>query len=233
MKTSGNSIKLRFNPATYAFTIKEILVVIALIGILAAILIPVLNNTRELAIRSKCASNLRHIGHGIQLYSNANGGNLPVHSVNSSANRPWRTYLASRSDGGAWNLGALYPNYINDAKVFYCPGGSRQWEDMARHWGQKLNLSADVRTGYLYNPYFDNGQIYRTMAEFPPNKVLAMDYLFNDWHGGGWNLLLGGMGVVHLRSEQVATYVQANSDTVSSSWPTFSYVLDLLLREGH
>lgn len=214
-----------------AFTLIELLTVIAIIGILAAILIPVVGKVREQGKRSVCASNLRQIGQGILLFANDNGDRLPLHSVNSSANRPWRTYLASRSDGDLWNLGALYADYIDEGKVFYCPSGDRQWEQMEQHWLPELNRSATVRTAYLYNPYFEGGQTYLQITDFPPEKVLAMDYLFNDWHGGGWNLLLGGMGVVFLQNQEVAAYVGANSDAVSSSWPTFSYLLNLL--QGH
>ena len=49
----------------YAFTPIEILVVIAIITILAAILFPVFARARENARRSSCSSNLKQIALGI------------------------------------------------------------------------------------------------------------------------------------------------------------------------
>ncbi len=53
-----------------AFTLIELLTVIAIIGILAAILIPVVGKVRSAAQAAKCASNLRQIGGATFLYLN-------------------------------------------------------------------------------------------------------------------------------------------------------------------
>ncbi len=60
-----------------AFTLIELLTVIAIIGILAAILIPTVGKVRNTAQSARCISNLRQTGQQILAYCNDNKGNLP------------------------------------------------------------------------------------------------------------------------------------------------------------
>jgi prepilin-type N-terminal cleavage/methylation domain-containing protein/prepilin-type processing-associated H-X9-DG protein len=60
-----------------AFTLIELLTVIAIIGILAAILIPVVGSVRESARATQCASNLRQVALGLLMYAQDNGGLAP------------------------------------------------------------------------------------------------------------------------------------------------------------
>lgn len=60
-----------------AFTLTELLAVIALIGILAGILIPVVGAARAKARAVECLSNLRQIGQAMILYSNEHKKRFP------------------------------------------------------------------------------------------------------------------------------------------------------------
>ena len=62
-----------------AFTLIELLAVIAIIGVLTGILIPTLSGARESARRTQCLANLSQIGIGTQLYMDTESkGVLPV-----------------------------------------------------------------------------------------------------------------------------------------------------------
>ncbi len=61
-----------------AFTLIEILVVIAIIGILSAILFPVLSRARENARAKVCISNLKQLGLSFQQYAQDSGGKYPL-----------------------------------------------------------------------------------------------------------------------------------------------------------
>jgi prepilin-type N-terminal cleavage/methylation domain-containing protein len=73
------------------FTLIELLTVIAIIGILAAILIPTVGKVRQSGQSAKCASNLRQIGMQLSLFANDNKGFLPapgMATVNSNITDP-------------------------------------------------------------------------------------------------------------------------------------------------
>lgn len=57
-----------------AFTLVELLVVLAIIAILIAILIPIINAVREQSRLTACLSNLRQIGHAINMYGGDHKG---------------------------------------------------------------------------------------------------------------------------------------------------------------
>jgi prepilin-type N-terminal cleavage/methylation domain-containing protein len=65
-------------PGRPAFTLVELLVVISIIGVLAAILVPSLSGARRVSKRVACASNLRSLGQALRMYLNDANDFLPV-----------------------------------------------------------------------------------------------------------------------------------------------------------
>ncbi len=61
-----------------AFTLVELLVVIAMVGILAALLLPALGRARDQARRAECSGNLRQVGQAFHLYADDHADGLPV-----------------------------------------------------------------------------------------------------------------------------------------------------------
>lgn len=62
-----------------AFTLIEVLVVVAIIALLVSILLPSLKQAREQAKVTVCVANLSTIGKAVSAYLSAEQGEVPVH----------------------------------------------------------------------------------------------------------------------------------------------------------
>lgn len=104
------------------FTLLELLIVIAIIGILLTLLMPSLAKARYISRKAVCASNEKQAGNGVLLYSKNNNEKFPdVQNHFNSA--PYTTRVAYWTSTNKWyNLGKVYKQeYISSGEAFYCP----------------------------------------------------------------------------------------------------------------
>ncbi|MBI4612819.1 MAG: type II secretion system protein, partial [Planctomycetes bacterium] len=125
--------------ARRGFTLVEFLVVLAILGILLAILVPVVAMTKERARGANCQSNLRGIAQGFMLYTSAYGERLPPFSDTGA------------KDGAldeTW-VGKVLPYVSNDRDVFECPSAP----DIGLEFREGGDFdAADFAYGYNYSP---------------------------------------------------------------------------------
>jgi prepilin-type N-terminal cleavage/methylation domain-containing protein/prepilin-type processing-associated H-X9-DG protein len=117
-----------------AFTLIELLTVIAIIGILAAILIPTVGAVRQTAQTASCAANLRQIATAVILYAQENKDTLPS-GRNAAGNwqgifrgvrDPFSASAVSFTDDGK-QLANHIGRYIGTGRsstLWLCPGNS-------------------------------------------------------------------------------------------------------------
>lgn len=162
-----------------AFTLLELLAVIAIIGCLVSLLMPTLATLRQKADSTACVGNLRQLGISAQLYAGDHDQTMPVIE-------PWPSQPVYSSEDGAQNLlTALKPYGVTDA-VLHCrsdiagpnyyakEGSSYQWCPMAN--GQNVNSVKMVWGGNVAGV---------TLAQL----LMAFDY--TNVHGNTSNVLFG------------------------------------------
>ncbi|HUA65508.1 MAG TPA: prepilin-type N-terminal cleavage/methylation domain-containing protein [Alphaproteobacteria bacterium] len=134
-----------------AFTLVELLVVIAVIAIVAGLLFPALNDAKGRAERTVCANNLRQIGVGIRMYCDDSSDSSPAGKV------PWIAYKELMKN----YVGLRGKSSAND-RIFTCPADTFCYE-MARgangYYNVWTNYSRGLHEfrGYDYSSYSFNG----------------------------------------------------------------------------
>jgi len=169
-----------------AFTLIEILVVVAIIALLVSILLPSLKAAREQARRAVCLSNEHQMGVGFSTYVSEFRHYLPL--------RDWFTYYIKKTQrrSGTWvnvpiNYGALYGKYVGkDLHIFYCPGNMLYIYEHPEYGAWSfLDVSVPLTFGgYMYAVPLDEGNHPRiTSKSVYPEDLLDEKYVKwrEDW----------------------------------------------------
>lgn len=115
----------------FGFTLIELLIVIAIIAILAAILLPVLDQARQRALSIQCNNNQRQLILAVELYTSENNDYIPydnsdigvppgpgwLYSSNLTTIVPT---LHPQNPGFCWQSGVLF-TYMKNPKAYLCP----------------------------------------------------------------------------------------------------------------
>ena len=141
-----------------AFTLVEILAVVAILALLAAVLLPAYGRMQQNAGAARCASNLRQISTYINQFSGDNNGCLPISRVWGSGGIAWYEQLTPYS--GVENTTAIQPA----VKAFVCP----QSNFPNRLDGRAMGLS------YGYNAKFGQAQWRPVNMRRPLSRIILL-----------------------------------------------------------
>jgi type II secretory pathway pseudopilin PulG len=167
--------------STPAFSLVELLVIIAIIAILAALLLPVINRSQEEGRATACISNLHQIGVALQIYVDANNNTLPIMrdaptDTNALATNTFPTVnVVLGGDLGNTNI-LRCPS--DSQGIFQLTGSSYSWNDLLN--GEKADHL--VVLGMNFKPqaipvFFDKQGFHAARGA---NK--AVNYLYADSH---------------------------------------------------
>ncbi len=119
------------------FTLIELLIVIAIIAILAAMLMPALNRARQAANSSSCKGNLKQLGLCVLMYA----GDMKEYSVTPAG-----------SSTSPWNI--LYTwNYLPNLKLMDCKGDSTRTPNKNEYgsWYDGYGTWSKPNRSYVFN----------------------------------------------------------------------------------
>ena len=180
--------KLRNQGIFNAFTLVELLVVLAIVATLLSLLIPMIQRNIEAANRTKCASNLKTLSSAVLNYTYENNGYLPF-SVDADS-KPW-----------FWSVGAYtemnysQEQYINwrdnlikrgMTKILYCP--SAVLENIQAPFDVSYGINSTLC--YAYNPSQPN-RAPRKPINIPKHSevILVMDgKSYSERQGSAWRV---------------------------------------------
>jgi len=168
-----------------AFTLIELLIVIAVIGLLLAILLPALRKVKEESYEVKCMTNLKSIGAACLMYSDDNRGVLPATCPGMITWLPPDTrdhfdeYL--NRDGQCFYCPTLRKNVNKYEPTFCAPGTIRdKWAHTELEIGKAENPTDFHYICYIYvgNPtYAGNPDDY--WIDSNKNGLLSDEYIIN------------------------------------------------------
>ena len=142
----------------FAFTLIELLVVIAIIAILAAMLLPALQQARENAQKMDCLANQKQLGVYMNMYADAFNGYVLTQSTNYAKAGNWANETSSAriqiSNGYPFLFAHLgwYRGNISSARIkrspFVCPSSIAKSAMLNR--GTMMTHNDAIYNAYIY-----------------------------------------------------------------------------------
>ena len=187
------------------FSLIELVVVIGIIAILAAILFPVFAKVRESGRRTACGSNLRQLGVALNLYRQDYDGLYPCNGDPFLwMGRRWRwtlnPYLGVGLKRDPDDLGNPLRSAGREPGLLICPSDATaedQWDATSYGYSAAFYYSPDqvnaMRTPDLYRAsQFSPQAQSEAQVSYPPQKAVLAEWLTNHstlkagwWQWGG------------------------------------------------
>lgn len=204
-----------------AFTLVELLVVIAVVGILGALLLPALSQGKAAARRIQCVDNLRQLGLATQMYWDENDDLTFRYQIGATngGRLYWFGWLKLGAEGQRDfdpSQGALHP-YLQGSGVEICPSldyNNALYKYKARGaaygYGYNLNLGQQsINTSRITRPsdtvlFADAAQVNDFQAPASPDNPMIEEFYYVSADDGG------GYPNAHFRHQKQANAALAD-----------------------
>jgi prepilin-type N-terminal cleavage/methylation domain-containing protein/prepilin-type processing-associated H-X9-DG protein len=153
-----------------AFSLIELLVVISIIAVLAALLLPAIGVVRGMAFNSKCTSNLRMLTIAMLAYCGENDATLPYRDTSHWEGRI-NEYLDETYQGQA--------SAGNNA--FRCPLAAREIQNVDPNWGRfgcHFSINNNLYATWNSGGWWDWGKRPVSLSQTRAGQVLLADGCF-------------------------------------------------------
>ena len=172
-----------------AFTLTELLIVIAIVALLSALLLPAFWTTRGKARAASCSSNLHSIGEAFLLYAQDYDDRVPhaIDPVDRAVPQQWAAYPDFESEiPNLQQLHQVLQPYTRSAQLFACPA------DVGFLYSEFSSPVAVLHafpssyekfgTSYYYHTELAAQQLSLSSILRPTQTMLLIDGAGN-WHG--------------------------------------------------
>jgi prepilin-type N-terminal cleavage/methylation domain-containing protein/prepilin-type processing-associated H-X9-DG protein len=141
------------------FSLVELLTVVSIISILAALLFPVFSSAKNSAKKVQCMSNMKQLGIGMRLYADDNDGGMPesMHTTFGNRQRAWVNQLSP---------------YVKVNEIRICPADPKGKERV------RVGGTSYVMNGWLTDP---PGEYTRRLDSLPyPSETILLFIISDD-----------------------------------------------------
>lgn len=194
-----------------AFTLLELVLVIAIISILVSLLLPSLVMARLKADRIKCVNNLKQIGIGFHLFANDHQGRLPMQISFRDGGS-----LEFVPGGNAFKHFQALSNELVYPRLLICPVDARS---KAETWSKLRNtnvsyfVAVDATLNVSHSLFAGDRNI--SQVEVEPSNILQTTYTNAHWttnmHNAKGNLLFGDGRVVQVNNTQLREALRSSA----------------------
>lgn len=200
------------------FTLIELLTVIAIIGILAAIIIPTVGKVRSSARTAQSAANLREVGRACLMLSELNKGVFP-HGDSAATATPYHFW--SKTQGLAV---ILQPDRVNTSTPDLLYSQNPFWDGTVMRSPNQEDVA--VKISYAPNQVITglaNRGKHRLLQNYNPSQVILFgdasrtNALNPDWSTGKLNARNGASGEFAGNGRALVVYIDGHVGSFSST----------------